>query len=110
MSNSHFPCCAALQNGRREHGNVGGAFQQHQTRRIRAQCQVLSIWMHRRLLHRALPITEADAVSVGQAAGWETTVLQHEIEMRELVAPDLFLVLLIIHVCSKVSWWSRARN
>lgn len=27
---------------------------------------------------------------VGQAAGWETAVLQHEIAMRELVAPDPF--------------------
>lgn len=37
---------------------------------------------------------------VGQAAGWETTVLQHEIAMRELVASDpFFLVLLIIHIC-----------
>jgi hypothetical protein len=44
--------------------------------------------MHRRLLHRALPIAEADAMFVGQASGWEAEVLQYEIAIAELVILD----------------------
>ena len=57
-----------IQDGRCEHGNVGGEIQHHEIGGIRAQRQVLPIRVHRRLLHGALPIAETDDLYVGKIA------------------------------------------
>ncbi len=70
---------AVVQDGRCEHGNVGGAVQQFKIRAVRAQLEILPVWVHRRLLHSTLPVSKTDDMHVGQIAiSRKTSVLQHE--------------------------------
>lgn len=65
-----------VQDGRREHGNVGGAVQQFKTSRLSAQLELLSVRLHRRLLHCTLPIPPANDLHVGKiGATWKTPML-----------------------------------
>lgn len=59
---------AAVQDGRCEHGNVGGAVQQLKTRRVSSQLEILPVWLHRRLLHSTLSVPKTDDLHVEQAA------------------------------------------
>uniref|UniRef100_A0A2N9EBS0 Galectin domain-containing protein n=1 Tax=Fagus sylvatica TaxID=28930 RepID=A0A2N9EBS0_FAGSY len=70
---------AVVQDGRCEHGNVGGAVQQFKIRAVCAQLEILPVWVHRRLLHSTLPVSKTDDMHVGQIAiSRKTSVLQHE--------------------------------
>ena len=70
---------AVIQNGGCEHGNVGGAVQQHKTSGVCAQLEVLPIWVLWRVLHCTLPITKTNDMHVGKiATSRKTTLLQHE--------------------------------
>lgn len=76
---TNFQHGAVIQNGGREHGNVGGALQQHKTGRVHAQLEVLPIWVHWRVLHCTLPITKTNDMHVGKiATSRKITLLQHE--------------------------------
>lgn len=56
----------AVQDGRCEHGNVGGEIQCHDAAcGILSQLEILPIRVHTELLHCTLPISESDDVSVG---------------------------------------------
>ncbi|KAM7273260.1 hypothetical protein ACFE04_027924 [Oxalis oulophora] len=57
---------AVVQDGRRKYGNVGRTIQQHEkAREVPTQHEVLSVRMHRRILHGTLPIAETDDLSMG---------------------------------------------
>ncbi|THG20765.1 hypothetical protein TEA_003839 [Camellia sinensis var. sinensis] len=67
-----------VQDGRREYGNVGRAVQQLKTSGVYPRLEVLPVWVHRRLLYSALPVSEADDVLVEQiATARPSSVLQH---------------------------------
>ena len=75
---------AVVQDGRCEHGNVGGAVQQFKTCAVCAQLEILPIWVRRGLLHCTLPISKTDDMHVGQIAiSRKTPVLQHEMTMKQ---------------------------
>lgn len=61
----HFHYALVIQNGRREHWNVGGTFQQQrEVCGLCAQLQLLPVWLHRELLNRTLPIASTDDLFV----------------------------------------------
>ena len=81
---NQFSHGAVVQDGRCEHGNVGGAVQQFKTCAVCAQLEILPIWVHRGLLHCTLPISKTDDMHVGQIAiSRKTPVLQHEMTMKQ---------------------------
>ncbi|MBA0630810.1 hypothetical protein Godav_002871 [Gossypium davidsonii] len=56
---------AAIQDGRCEHGNVGGKIQQLETGGVRAQLEILPVRMRGGLLHCPLPISKTNVMHVG---------------------------------------------
>lgn len=58
------PLVTAIQDGRREHGHVGGPIRHQQHDPLRAQLALLPPGLHLRLHHRALPVAHADDVPV----------------------------------------------
>lgn len=69
-----------VQDGGCEYGDVGWTVQQNKTCGVRAQFEVLPVWLYRRLLYSTLSITETNAVHVEQiTALWSYWMLQHEI-------------------------------
>lgn len=58
---------------------MGRAVQQLKISGISTQLEILSVWMHRRVLYSTLPVSKADDLLVGKiTTKWKATVLQHE--------------------------------
>lgn len=59
---------------------MGGTVQQLKISGISTQLEILSVWMHRRLLYSTLSVPKADDLHVGKiTANWKAILLQHEI-------------------------------
>ena len=56
---------AAVQDGGREHGHVGGGLQRHCARAVRPQLEVLPVRLCGLLLHSTLSVPQADAMPLG---------------------------------------------
>lgn len=57
---------------------MGRAVQQHETRKVCTQLEVLPVWLHRRLLYGSLSVSKANDLLVEQIANaGKGSVLQH---------------------------------
>lgn len=91
-------CTAAIQDGGRKHGAVGWEVQLHVSCQVFPQLEVLPVRLPGELLHGALPVTEANAVPLGQAGPGPSILLQLQIARRSMDWIDHSTLAFLLHL------------